>query len=456
MKINDIRLYLKNNPQLYSAKNSDKIENLSSGKKYWFDGKCGHSFESLPSNVIKEDGLHCPVCAGRQVQAGVNDMWTTHPELAEHLLNKEDGYRYSVNSNVKLDWICDNCYHITNQSPSKMKLRKQLCNNCGEIVSYGQRFVSELLEQLCEDYIPEKIFEWSKNKRYDFYLPFYDCIIEVHGKQHRSKSDFSYLGGRTCEEERINDIEKYNLAIKNGIINYITIDCTLSESDYLKNSIMLSSLPEILNFKEEDIDWRRCNISSYKNITKEVCADYRNGADIHSLCDKYDKCKNTIMGYIIKGTKFGWCNYDPAVSRQQGKEKSKKVIVETMSKPVKQYDLDGNFINEFSGIQQAQRELGIWGVWKCLNGERKTAGGFQWRYSSDCSEVSNVTYRKSGKPYREINQYDKNMNFIKTWPSIAEAVKQLNINRSNIISVCKGKSKTSNGFIWRYKDDEKN
>ena len=59
--------------------------------------------------------------------------------------------------------------------------------------------------------------------------------------------------------------------------------------------------------------------------------------------------------------------------------------------------------------------------------------------------------KKSGKPYKKINQYDKNMNLIKTWDSIAQAVKETNIK--NIIAVCNERQKTAGGFIWRYYND---
>lgn len=42
------------------------------------------------------------------------------------------------------------------------------------------------------------------------------------------------------------------------------------------------------------------------------------------------------------------------------------------------------------------------------------------------------------------------MNLIKTWDSITEAEKALNINHSSIIAVCKGKQKSAGGFIWSY------
>lgn len=55
-----------------------------------------------------------------------------------------------------------------------------------------------------------------------------------------------------------------------------------------------------------------------------------------------------------------------------------------------------------------------------------------------------------------IKQYDKNGNFIKEWPSISEASRQLNIDRANIGHCCahKPNHNSAGGFIWRYKNDK--
>lgn len=49
---------------------------------------------------------------------------------------------------------------------------------------------------------------------------------------------------------------------------------------------------------------------------------------------------------------------------------------------VVQCDVDGNDIKEFHGVKFAASELGINknGISQCLKGNRKTAGGFKWRY----------------------------------------------------------------------------
>ena len=59
--------------------------------------------------------------------------------------------------------------------------------------------------------------------------------------------------------------------------------------------------------------------------------------------------------------------------------------------------------------------------------------------------------RNPMKRNRKVLQYDTNMNFLKEWDNINCICKELGLNRSAIRNCCLGNSKTSQGFIWKYK-----
>ena len=50
-----------------------------------------------------------------------------------------------------------------------------------------------------------------------------------------------------------------------------------------------------------------------------------------------------------------------------------------------------------------------------------------------------------------VNQYDLDGNFIKTFDSIIEASKELNINASCICNCCKNRRKSAGSFVWKYR-----
>lgn len=124
---------------------------------------------------------------------------------------------------------------------------------------------------------------------------------------------------------------------------------------------------------------------------------------------------------------------------------------------VKQYDLDMNFVNEYETITEASKNVGvsISRISDAARGNRKTAGGFIWKFTNDKQihhkkkPVYHVENDKNSKP---IIQYDLNGNFLREYRGIAEATR-LNgfANRTNIICNLKGRTKSAYGFIWKYK-----
>ena len=65
-------------------------------------------------------------------------------------------------------------------------------------------------------------------------------------------------------------------------------------------------------------------------------------------------------------------------ARKAASENAKKYF----SKPVIQYTLDGKFIAEYPSAHEASRQTGInrGNISACCRGERKSAGGFEWKY----------------------------------------------------------------------------
>lgn len=51
---------------------------------------------------------------------------------------------------------------------------------------------------------------------------------------------------------------------------------------------------------------------------------------------------------------------------------------------------------------------------------------------------------------KKVFQYDLQGKFIKEWISATEVQRQLGIKRPLIVRVCKGRRKSTGGFIWKY------
>lgn len=268
-----------------------------------------HIWYATPANILKsKNATGCPYCSGQKVLKGFNDLWTTHPNIASCLCNKNLGYEVSSGSRKKADFLCPQCGSAISNITIKDAVRYNLpCPCCSDGVSFPERFVSNMLNQLGINYTHDKSLSWSNNKRYDFYIEKYNLIIETHGEQHYD--DNKQWDGDTVETERLNDEDKFNVAISNGIKFYVVLDCRKSDGNYIKESILNSELNKLFNLS--NIDWNKCETDSYKSNIVKACDLWVGG--LHStkeISNILHLNRVTIINYLNKGTKYGICNYN--------------------------------------------------------------------------------------------------------------------------------------------------
>lgn len=125
-----------------------------------------------------------------------------------------------------------------------------------------------------------------------------------------------------------------------------------------------------------------------------------------------------------------------------------------------QYSLEGKFIRSYKNAIEASINTDVKSrsIHDCCKNRVTSAGGFQWFYEfkGDIIEPSkfyNNTYRRK----TPIDMFDKNMNFIKHYDSIQNAVQDLrdnfnikNAQEGNIRNNLRGSNKTAYGFVFKY------
>lgn len=67
---------------------------------------------------------------------------------------------------------------------------------------------------------------------------------------------------------------------------------------------------------------------------------------------------------------------------QRGKPRSQELILKA-SKPIDQFDLQGNFIKQWPSQIEAERTLKVFGVSAICKGHKKQSKGFTFKYSTD-------------------------------------------------------------------------
>lgn len=303
-------------PSLFSDKNNkelSKVAKKSHDKFIWNCSKYGSSHEHTSSmaNKLKNavnNTEGCPYCIGRKVNE-TNSIATTHPHVAKLLWNEEDAHLYTAYANRKVDFKCLDCNHrIKNKYIYTVTQIGFSCPKCSDGVSYPEKFILNVLEQAGLDFETQVVFEWSENKRYDFYSESLDCIIEAHGAQHYGRGGFISVGGKTHEEELINDEYKKSLACDNNkVYNYIVIDSKISELNYMKESIMSSELADLIDLSL--VDFNKCDEIAQKTIVKTACELWNEGLEVNEISVSLKSHATTIRRHLRKGSEIGWCDY---------------------------------------------------------------------------------------------------------------------------------------------------
>ena len=233
-------------------------------------------------------GANCQVCSNRIVVKDINSIYKTHNHLVKYFKNIEDSYIYSYCSN------------------KSVKLK---CPYCGsDKISYPEKFIKTLLFQLNINFETEYSPDWIKPKRYDFYLPDYTLIIEMDGGFHYTYNNRS---GQTAEKSKEIDNYKDKLAYEHGLC-IIRIDCNYEHNDrfeYIKNNVLNSELINI--FDLNNINWNVVEEKSEDNIIKNVCCKWKDIKDTKLLSEIFKINRSTVIDYLKRGSKIGWCDYNP-------------------------------------------------------------------------------------------------------------------------------------------------
>lgn len=127
--------------------------------------------------------------------------------------------------------------------------------------------------------------------------------------------------------------------------------------------------------------------------------------------------------------------------------------VETTRKNIYCYDLEGNFIQKYNSLAEAERLSGIDN--SNISRAAKTHGRtkqYQWSYIfyPKLSPYKRYMGNVGKNSTKAVIQYDLNMNKIQQYNSITEASQKTGINVSSISGVCHFKRKTAGGYIWRF------
>ncbi|XZN14367.1 hypothetical protein ACSW9O_16010 (plasmid) [Clostridium perfringens] len=373
---------------------------------------CGEIWESNLQNILRKDARGCPVCANKKVVKGINDIATTHPHLVKYFVNKEDAYKYSYGNGKKRVPIkcldCGDIKHLSMNDLTGRYLEGFHCSKCSDGTSYPEKLLINVLEQIGVYFKSQYSPKWIKPKKYDFYIKDYSCIIETHGRQHYKENTFKSVGGRTLEEEQQNDKYKKEMALKNRIKHYIILDCRNSNLDWIKKSILNSELSKLFDLTR--VNWNKAAEFANSNRVKKVCDYWNNKRNDETTVDvgKIFKLDRTSIGtYLKKGTKLGWCNYNPKEESLKGSSKSGKASGKNVMMLFKNGDIKiFNSCHEIERLSEDMFGFKIYHTYACrvAKGTRKSYKDFTFKYVEDLTPEERIKYNIDEK----LKELEKN------------------------------------------------
>lgn len=345
-----------------------RMKKGSQSKEKGYTYKClRDGYIGEKSEVQLRKGGGCPICYGRTIMKGINDITTTHPHLVKYFVKIEDCYTLGYGSGKKARLKCPICGTEKIMTVNTFVKYGLACATCSDGISYPEKFVSSLLTQLNIKFKTQYNHSWSEGRRYDFYLYEKNIIIETHGEQHYKRK--KHYMQRTLKDEQLNDLLKEVLAVGNLGCCYVQLDCRKSELNWIKESVINSNLLTLLGATKEEVNWEECDKNAIHSKIKEACDLWNSGIkstkEIASIINVH---RGTVNSYLKQCDKMGMCNYYPTMGDKKVK------VIET-----------GKIYNSAHELERrSEEELGVKlsfsSICRVCRGERKSYKGFHMEY----------------------------------------------------------------------------
>lgn len=124
---------------------------------------------------------------------------------------------------------------------------------------------------------------------------------------------------------------------------------------------------------------------------------------------------------------------------------------------VLRYSLDGEFICEYDSISAAARDVGghCSGISNVCYEKLKYSCNSIWKFKKSNNYpkiIEKIGIVKKQSIQKQVLQFSKSEEFIREYKNLKEASFETGISKSSLSNNCLGKTKSSGGFIWKYKN----
>lgn len=263
----------------------------------------------------------------------------------------------------------------------------------------------------------EKRFRTHINDSFNANKPEYNHLIHKAIRKYKVEN-FSFDIIEECDENELNSREMYWIH---------TYDCC------------------VLDGRNKGYNMTRGGEGSSSIDVYKVYELWDNGLSISEIADVLH-CDRHAISVRVKEYK--------QYTQDEHKSRRYDLVSKSQQKEICQYDLIGNFINQYDSVIEASGKTGIGYRTICSNiqGKSGSAGGYQWRYK-DAPPPGK--YNAKGNGYKTpIVQLDLEYNFMNEFGSLKDAAKAVGlISTSTLSYAAKHPNSTIKGSHWMYKND---
>lgn len=142
------------------------------------------------------------------------------------------------------------------------------------------------------------------------------------------------------------------------------------------------------------------------------------------------------------------------------KEKKEKMIessINSCSKPVKQYTVNGEFVEEYESAMDAARKTGIDNrkISACClcKDNHNSAGDYLWCFSGEEDKIKEKISMYEPRQ-KTVLQYTLDGVFVKEYNSTMDVQRELGIHNTSVSRCCLGKQKKAGNYIFKYKNND--
>ncbi|VEV89532.1 hypothetical protein [Staphylococcus phage Stab22] len=277
-----------------------------------------------------------------------NSLWS-ESNLRPYIINVPEAKKLGKYSKKTIKTICPDCKVTQDYVVGNLARRGFTCKICTRNISYPELFMTAYLEVKGIKYEYQKVFKDLPSRRFDFYLPESNTVIETHGIQHYDSSSSWYTDSLNQDKEK-------RIFCKNKNYTLIEVDCRISNFKFIEGQINSIHLLEPIS-KEEELGIQNLIENNKKYPIQDIISMYNKRYRIKDISRKYNMCDKTISNIL---------NSSGISIRKNGKRKVRCITTEEI----------------FESVTEAESIYNIprGNISKVCRGYRSTTGKYKGEY----------------------------------------------------------------------------